>query len=618
MGQHGGKGVMATNYLSIKVTVAPLGSGRYRSRIEQAELGASEGPGFEFTLDSENDTGVTGHKHLAVREFQQRLGAGSLSSEDQENFGTWLFGLLFGEKVREKYSNCQTVAKQRGARLRFALALLDPKLTEIPWEYLHDGADFLLRQNHSIVRVLDELQEGQAPFQPIQKLLFAIANPTRRPNDYPPFDAEGHENSMRERFLRDIAGLEVSYVRPATRDAVRAALRSERYDAVYFVGHGEFTEPGGGQLIFEDGAGDRDRVSAGEFASWLQSAPSVRFVYLNSCSTAQTTSTSAFAGVAQRAMLSGDIGAILAMQARVPQNAALDMAQGFFQELYWGASPEEAVVKCRDRGGTGWGIPVVYTYLSGPEYFERNRLACLLNAKTGDEFRLLLACVVKGGILVEDADKVKVTLDPANAYHYPGETFARTDIMAAQYILNLLTQVSPPERIKIYPSHEKEAQEGTHFFAFGSKSNEVATGLLNNYSPSFRFHDNHPKFPGEWVLEDLDDNEFYHIKDPSTLSVKEYGQIVDYGVIQKAIDPQSGRTFFMIFGLGDRATQGCGWYLWQRWEELLKVYGSKGFGVILKFPSKLAYSAPTRISRRADQKTRRFAGEESSSRATQL
>src|SRR5207245_708364 len=98
----------------------------------------------------------------------------------------------------------------------------------------------------------------------------------------------------------------------------------------------------------------------------------VRFVYLNSCSTAATALTNLFSGVAQRLMLDGQIDAVVAMQTPVAQTAGLTIAQGFFDEVGRGSSPELALALARTDPDDfhNWGVPVVYSYLGGAEDLE--------------------------------------------------------------------------------------------------------------------------------------------------------------------------------------------------------------------------------------------------------
>ncbi len=579
---------MAQNDLTVKVTLTQLAAEHYRSRIEQSPVGASAGLGHDFALGKADVE--------AIRSFVGKMGAAEFAkSAEIQEFGSWLFRLVFRDEVLEKYRECRAFATAREAKLRLCIVLLVPSLFEIPWEYLHDGDGFLLRQGHSVLRVIDELEPKDAPFAPIQRVLVAIANPDDPSGEFTRFDDESHRDELLAR-LKAIGGLTPVLVTKATKDELRENLRSGKFDAVHFSGHGTWSESSGGQLVMEDENRRPDRLDADILAQWIRESGSVRFVYLNSCSTSKTSTGRPFAGVAQRLMRDGgQIAGVIAMQTLVPQGAAMRMAKGFYEALRRGASPELAIVQCRSEAEDlhSWGIPVIYTYLAGAELFDRNRLACLLTAKRGDRYRLLLP-TWRLGVPADRAQTTDVTVAPGT-YAYRGETFARSDVMAAWYVVDLLSRVASTAQIELAAPGEPPAN-ATHVFAFGSKSNDEATSLLKNFSPSFRFYDQHPEHPGKWVLEDLDSKKVYGIEDPSRLAHAEYRGRPDFGVIQK-ITRGAPYVLFVLSGLGDRATQGCGSYLRNNWEALLGEFGGQDFGLILEFPAGVGFDFARRIDR---------------------
>jgi hypothetical protein len=283
--------------MNLKITVSPIAKGRYRSRIESSPQGASSGAGFEFQFDQDT---VPPGVDCSLREAHGLIERSSLSRAQEEFLGRWLFGLLLGGEVGKKYAECAG-ALEENEHLRLALALLAPELIAVPWEYLHDATGFLLKQDHSIVRVIDELPQKLAPFQPIQSLLFVLANPTARPEEFTPFNADQYKDAMEAR-LRNIRGLTAVFLPSATRERLEAALHENKYDALYFMGHGRYSPTAGGQLILENGKGDRDPLEAADLAAWVRRADALRFIYLNSCSTGQTASNSQGAG----AMVAGE------------------------------------------------------------------------------------------------------------------------------------------------------------------------------------------------------------------------------------------------------------------------------------------------------------------------
>ncbi len=542
---------MAEKYLTLKVTLAPLQKGKYRSRIEQSPLGASSGPGCEFT--------ITPPFKKEIESFVARMPGGGFRREELCKLGSKLFKLIFNGDVEDKYIACLAVAKERDARLRFALAILAEPLIMVPWEYLYDEKHqkgFFIPK-HSIIRVIDELEEKKAPFGPIRNLLVAIANPNSPL--YSKFDAVTHLKNLSELFKR--LRIEPKVLMPATRGALETKLRDEPFDAFYFVGHGRLLppEPGGrystGQLILErEGSSPEetdttDHLDATEFASWVSLNPSksgrLSFAYFNSCSTAVTDQANSFAGVAQRLMLDAGVAAVVAMQTDVQQTAALNMAEGFFGELKRGQSPELALTlaRAKSKDSHSWGVPVLYSYLQGPEEFDKNRLACLFSDDLEkSSYGMVLPTFVFGvSPTAYRLGTVKVTIDPPNSYNYKEKTFALKDTEAAWDVISLVAKVVPPERIDLFHV-DNYSKECTHLFFFGSKSNDIVASLVKEPSnkSSFRFYyGDHPdpKYAKQWVLEDKAYGlPPYTLDDPSQGKAGDYEKKEDIGIIEKIID----------------------------------------------------------------------------------
>ena len=86
---------------------------------------------------------------------------------------------------------------------------------------------------------------------------------------------------------------------------------------------------------------------------------------------------------------------------------------------------------------------------------------------------------------------------------------------------------------------------------------------------------------------------------PNTLNKDDYRDATDYGVIQKI--RAGDHIYFAMSGLGSRATQGCGWYLFHKWRG--HVSDPEDFAVLLKFPGGLDFSNLRIIDRRTGKPT---------------
>lgn len=618
---------MAEEYLTVKLTLTQLdqvkpeqiAKARYRSRIEQSPLGASSGPGCDFKIDAKD--------WAAINSFVARMSAKSIGEAEVRDLGQKLFSMVFGKgEVFAKYQRCLGRLKD-GVKLRLALAIQAENLAGIPWEYMNNGYDFLLQKDHSIVRVADELPERRAPFGPIGRLLVAVANPGRdNPDeaDFVPFDDRAHVEKLVERL--DNTGIDYKILNPCTRQALRDEITGGSFDALYFAGHGIFTPNVEGQLILEDGKNGVDPLKAALLAQWLsnpdddKTAHKIRFVYLNSCSTAKNTSANTpaatqngsfnpFAGVAQRLMRDGQVEAVVAMQTDVEQTAAFDMAAAFFEELKLrkGRSPEEAMLLARFEGGGShsWGVPVIYSYLSGPEDFVKNRLAYFLSAQPGrSKYGLFLPSFVFG-VPTEEAPAT-LELNPPQSYSYKGDTLALEDMESGLDVIRLLAQLVPPDELQLWRAVDQQEADCTHWFLFGSRSNKIVQKVLGNkedYSPRFDFDFKPAEQPGKWVLRDTKYNPplAYSIDAPNKGEKGEYREKDDIGVIEKIVSTKLGFVFFLLSGLGDRATRGCGWYLYKNWDSLLREFGNGPFGIILRFPGGFRFNAAERLDKGAGE-----------------
>ncbi len=560
---------MEQNYYSVKVTISPLEKeGRYRSRIVSRE-GASFGIGNDFDLSDK-----------VIKEFSDALSQGAVSSEDTEAFGKRLFALTFDGDVREKYGEVKGIALARKLKLRICLALHSPELINIPWEFLHDGNNFLIQHGWPMVRVLDELAGAKSSFAPIQKVLVAAANP--KSPDYDPFDANKHIQDLCE--LLGNSQIVPEVLAPASRETLLAKVRLEGFDALYFVGHGEALSSGG-RLICEGTNGSPEPLTATDLASNLRQAPSLRFVYLNSCSTGRTGVDNPFRGVAQRLMLDGDVAAVAAMQVDVRQAAALDMARSFFANLVH-QSPEEAMHAARTAAKDvySFGVPVLYSYLDAPDQYDKNRLQSFLCAHEQSKYALVLPSFVLG----QPAEEGHVEPPQDDKYRYLGETFAKEDAKAAVNVIDLLAQVTAPENVLICVLGETLPNDRTHYFLFGSRSNKYVPAVQREFQDQFEFG----FLPAEWFIHDKKYQQEYRVPAPDKPSTLPYQQRADYGVIQKI--QADDRVYFVLAGLGSRATQGCGWYFYRKWREHLT---DKEFAIILRFPGGLDFGQARLIDR---------------------
>ena len=162
---------------------------------------------------------------------------------------------------------------------------------------------------------------------------------------------------------------------------------------------------------------------------------------------------------------------------------------------------------------------------------------------------------------------------------YRGNVHANRDINAALHISELAFEAGA--EISYIAPHEGEdvarASTGT-LVMFGSRSNVATNAFMarDGREDIVRF-----EYGDEWVIRTKSGHR-YALPDPSTLDRNAYANFTDYGVV--AIYNYKDMTSIVVAGLGGRATEGCGLFLRDQWQELARQSrGSRVFATILKF-----------------------------------
>jgi hypothetical protein len=248
-------------------------------------------------------------------------------------------------------------------------------LAVLPWELLWDGQKHqavLIRGNtiDSCERYVDidmaipsPLAAGQRPH------LLALA-----PHYQIPDALRQAERAARLTTWEQLAQAgRISYdeISPLTMRTLNDYLRRAptRPDVIHYFGHGSYRD-GTGYLLFDDGRGGRDLVSAERLAAVLGD---VRLVVIHACQSAMLDDAGGLlTGVAPA--LSIVTGAVVAMQLTVRTDAATRFAEVFYEELLGrGCSLQEAVARGRQvlftetPDGASWYVPTLYIRSREPQ-----------------------------------------------------------------------------------------------------------------------------------------------------------------------------------------------------------------------------------------------------------
>lgn len=294
--------------------------------------------------------------------------------EDLVAFGRALADRLLPEgQIRTKVlETLRNLGPDDGVRLR--LLIREPRLAQIPWEYTYlsvlerDSTSDFLALNPKVSVVRHEplpLPHAEAiPRDPHHlRLIAGMAN------------APGYARLQLKRERRvvqkaltelpgDMATLEYEpFLENPSADALRKALLGKA-DLFHFAGHGGF-EQGQGFIVLPspDGA-TADQLSADTLGKLLSGA-GVRMAVLGACETGRRDGSSPWAGVAP-ALVAESVPAVVAMQYKILDDAAVKFARELYRGLVVGLSVDEAVCWGRlavhdpDDSSAPWGIPVLY------------------------------------------------------------------------------------------------------------------------------------------------------------------------------------------------------------------------------------------------------------------
>ena len=277
-----------------------------------------------------------------------------------QQLGAQLFDAVFQGSVGRAYAGSQAVVRERGHGLRVQLRIRDESLLELPWECLYDSDDdgFLaLRVETSIVRY-PEVLGAPRPFEVggVIRVLGVVVE----------VDADGGSDAREEQLLiaqafEDLHGAEVEWLDNPTWRQLRDRVLGGEWHVFHYVGH---ARPGFITLN-DDGGSEPGELSGTDLAALLGERPSLRLVVINACEGARGDGGDVLANTA-RAIAKSDVSAVVAMQYKIIDSAALEFSRAFYRSVAGRQSVDEAVVRARQaiRGAVEltlqWMVPVLH------------------------------------------------------------------------------------------------------------------------------------------------------------------------------------------------------------------------------------------------------------------
>ncbi len=280
--------------------------------------------------------------------------------------GGMLFDALLAGDPGGVFSACRDQAHRDGGQLRIVLQVRPPELSRLPWEFLYDSReDDYVCLDTPLIRY-PQVKASVLPLQvtpPLRVLCMAA-----RPGDQETLATETEQRKLRDTLsgLEQDGLVEVGVVAGGTWRDLQYAMRRGPWHVFHFSGHGGFdsaTQEGTLALAGEDGS--TCHLGAEDMAMLLRKHPSLRLVLLNACEGGRAATLDPFSSVAG-ALIRRGVPAVLAMQYRISDEAALEFGRTFYEHLAEQLPVELCVQEARQavrlaqRGSLEWGTPVLY------------------------------------------------------------------------------------------------------------------------------------------------------------------------------------------------------------------------------------------------------------------
>ena len=305
------------------------------------------------------------------------------------DYGQRLYAYLFGDGAKLHSFFEFNDAYRSEARLTLRLHPEAAALWSLPWEYLHDGTEFLSLNGRLLVHRMPHGMAGLKPPEgtPPLRILVIIASPDNQAE----LDVERELAVMQDALddLRRNNLVQVDYLDDATLPALQDALSRTPYHVLHFTGHGAFdARDKQGKLCFENAVGQSDLIGPQELRPLLIGQRDLRLIVLSACQSAKTSGLNAFDSVAT-GLLRADLPAVLAMQFSILDDSAIELARVFYAELARGRTPEEALRQTRlalrhldglrppDARRFDWGVPALYVRAPGLRLIDPDRVGAI-------------------------------------------------------------------------------------------------------------------------------------------------------------------------------------------------------------------------------------------------
>ena len=262
-------------------------------------------------------------------------------------FGKKLYDRLFTPEIQKLWTDY--AQKSDFLTLCIRLAAKAKDLEALPWETLHDGAEFIAAGARTALSRLPldvELQPDLEPVVPPLKMLAVLSSP---------LDLKENERLQIEReqeiLLQAVntpsgqGKLLLEFEDEAKLDFIESSLEGG-CQILHYSGHGIPPENGGG-LLLEDAQGNKRPTAVSELLQMLKIAErDLRLAVISGCQTARTLNIAGFRDLA-RGLLDQNVPVVIAMQFSISDDAGLILAENLYPRLIEGQSLDVALAASR-------------------------------------------------------------------------------------------------------------------------------------------------------------------------------------------------------------------------------------------------------------------------------
>src|SRR5581483_5666996 len=254
-------------YLDFELTIEKSAKSKYVMRAEFGDKTVEADFVNPFNADKReviNSTLTT----AALRRTAKTRALNAPEVAKMKDFGGTLFQNVSAGSVNEFLTRCRDEAAKDRKGVRWRLAL-DPRLEELPWEFLCYRDRFLAL----------EPRKAEHPL----RLLVVIASP----KDEVRLDTDAEKQRILGALkpLVETGQLQISIIEgPDTWERIIDTLMPDQTHILHFIGHGAFDERNQqGVLVMEDSDGNAMRIESERLSVLMQGKARLRLIVLNSC-----------------------------------------------------------------------------------------------------------------------------------------------------------------------------------------------------------------------------------------------------------------------------------------------------------------------------------------------